>query len=200
MGLDQSRPLNQWDSAKVSAAMENLGGQYKPYAASVLENGVDGAFLAGLGSAEFQETMDDLKITSRLHRRVLTKKLTMLNDSGISGGDACTVVSQDMTVSTVDMTASMTASSVSLLMSPSDCNTPVDHCRRRQNRRRANRRRSRSRPRIPSDLEEDKSESFMMSSSAMWMERERSERDALLQRRASLENQIQTLVDVPAIR
>ncbi|CAB9531971.1 expressed unknown protein (Partial), partial [Seminavis robusta] len=48
--------------------------------------------------------------------------------------------------------------------------------------------------------EEDKSESFMMSSSAMWMERERSERDALLQRRASLENQIQTLVDVPAIR
>jgi hypothetical protein len=64
MGLDQSKPLKQWDSIKVADEVRNLGLQYASYATAVIDNAVDGGFLSGLSASERQETMDDLNIQS----------------------------------------------------------------------------------------------------------------------------------------
>ena len=66
-----------------------MGCKFEQYADSVLENQVDGAFLHSLmqdddegdgGVGGIEETLDDLGISNRLHRRVLMKKLKDISE------------------------------------------------------------------------------------------------------------------------
>lgn len=76
MGLAQSKKsVDQWDSEQTAAAVESLGSSYAPYANAIKGNAIDGPFLLTLSAAELQETMDDLGIVNRLHRRVVERKL-----------------------------------------------------------------------------------------------------------------------------
>ena len=213
MGLDQSRPLEQWSSLEVADELRKLGVQYAPYAATVLENGVDGAFLLGLKAFEIHETMDDLKIQSRLHRRVLDKKLAnLLGTSGIV--NTGNIMQHESTCGASGRNLDLTVSSTDdvLLMSPSsvvtsrsilrdDTERTPDHCRR-YNRRRstrlslAGRRPSLSCSSIVLDL--DKSE-VLATTMVSAMDEEKSERDALLRRQMSLTNQIEALASIQAI-
>jgi hypothetical protein len=197
MGLDQSKPLEQWDSIMVAEQVRKLGHQYELYASTVLDNCVDGLFLAGLTFTERQETMDDLKIHSRLHRRVLDKKLSNL--IGLSSVTSSSKEDHFASGASADMRSSMADFSSSML-SPSSVVTTrsfqrqgtdgtVDYCRRR-NRRRSTRFSS-------IVLDEDKSE-VLSTSIASAMDEEKSETEALLRRQKSLEVQIQNLVSIAA--
>lgn len=82
MGLHQSRPLKEWGCEDVAAAISGLGQHYGPYVTAIQENSVDGALLLSLSVPEIRETLDDLKILNRLHRRVIEKKLLGLMKEG----------------------------------------------------------------------------------------------------------------------
>ena len=57
-------------------AVASQGAKYEPYADAVRDNGVDGEILASLdGHEELIDIFDELEITSKLHRKVLTKTL-----------------------------------------------------------------------------------------------------------------------------
>lgn len=75
MGLEHSKPLAELQVDDIAAVVEQLGKHYTEIANAIRENGVDGAFLETLNSTELQETLDDLGVTNRLHRRVLERKL-----------------------------------------------------------------------------------------------------------------------------
>ena len=75
MGLEHSKPLTQLTHEEVASTVEKLGKHYSEAAKSIRDNAVDGAFLDGLSPTEIEETLDDLGIENRLHRRVLEKKL-----------------------------------------------------------------------------------------------------------------------------
>ncbi|CAB9503396.1 expressed unknown protein [Seminavis robusta] len=94
MGADQSKGIAQWDVEEVAAAAETLGRHFKPYADTMRGSGIDGIFLASLSTTEVQETLDDLGVESRLHRRVLARKLRVALE-----GDACTVSCSQSVVS-----------------------------------------------------------------------------------------------------
>jgi hypothetical protein len=72
-----------------------LGKHYAPYADATKVNGVDGFMLATLSCSEIPETLDDLQIQNRLHRRVIERKLSVLSlvstdgDSSQSDCDDC---------------------------------------------------------------------------------------------------------------
>jgi hypothetical protein len=71
MGSEQSKSLAELDASEISNAIKELGSKYDGYANTSKDNGVDGKLLAALTEHEFHETLDDLGITNRLHRRVL---------------------------------------------------------------------------------------------------------------------------------
>ena len=73
MGSGKSKSLAELDAQEVSNAIAKLGKNYDVYADTSRDNGVDGTLLAGLTEQEFRETLDDLGITNRLHRRVFVK-------------------------------------------------------------------------------------------------------------------------------
>ena len=55
----------------VASLVASYGQKYQPYAAHIKGNGVDGELLASMSQEEFLETLNDLNITVRLHRRKL---------------------------------------------------------------------------------------------------------------------------------
>jgi len=73
--------LEDWSAEQVAAAVRSLGAKYEPYADAVLANHVDGSLVAALDGDELEETFEDLDITNRLHRRVLTAKLQSLSNT-----------------------------------------------------------------------------------------------------------------------
>ena len=92
MGANTSKPLNEWTSDEVSEelgrvgvrielshlavfAILTVGPKFAEYRASIVDNGVDGTLLASLTEDELEETLEDLEITNRLHKRILQKKL-----------------------------------------------------------------------------------------------------------------------------
>ncbi|CAB9519829.1 Putative serine/threonine-protein kinase/receptor [Seminavis robusta] len=74
MGSDLSVPLDEATKDDVVARVTSLGEKFEGYADAIDENGVDGDLLVGMNEDDFQETMDDLGITSRLHRRKLLQE------------------------------------------------------------------------------------------------------------------------------
>jgi len=75
MGSDQSKSLAALDAKEVAQAITQLGQKFEGYGQISIDNGVDGELLAGMTDVEVLETLDDLDITNRLHRRVLIKVL-----------------------------------------------------------------------------------------------------------------------------
>lgn len=83
MGTEQSRlssdPLKEWDCNDVAEHVSSFGKSFVRYADVLLRNGVDGIFLVSLScSDDIQDVLDNLNIESRLHRRVLETKLTLM--------------------------------------------------------------------------------------------------------------------------
>jgi class 3 adenylate cyclase len=75
MGVTASKPFGAITKEEIATAVTELGDRYEVYHGALVGNGVDGSFLEGLSDIEIQETLDDLGITNRLHRRVLIKEL-----------------------------------------------------------------------------------------------------------------------------
>lgn len=75
MGATSSKPFGAITKEEIAASVAELGDRYEVYFATLVGNGVDGSFLEGLSDSEVHETLDDLGITNRLHRRVLMKEL-----------------------------------------------------------------------------------------------------------------------------
>jgi class 3 adenylate cyclase/gamma-glutamylcyclotransferase (GGCT)/AIG2-like uncharacterized protein YtfP len=71
MGATSSRSIDSLSKEEVAALVSSYGEKYQVYSARIVENGVDGELLASLSQEEFQETLDELEITARLHRRKL---------------------------------------------------------------------------------------------------------------------------------
>ena len=82
MGLEHSKPVAQLQANDVATIVEQLGKHYEDAAKSIRENGVDGIFLASLSPKEVKETLDDLGVQNRLHRRVLERKLAAALEGG----------------------------------------------------------------------------------------------------------------------
>ena len=78
MGLDISTPVEEWDCDDFADGLISLGEQYAPYADAVLDHRVDGSVLATLLPWEISESLRDLGIHNRVHRRFLQKKLLVL--------------------------------------------------------------------------------------------------------------------------
>ena len=74
MGNNGSTPLDDISKDQVVERVSSLGEKFATYAESIDENGVDGDLLAGMNEDDFQETLDDLGVTSRLHRRKLLQE------------------------------------------------------------------------------------------------------------------------------
>jgi hypothetical protein len=88
MGGQLTKPLEEYTASELGDVVEeHLGAIYVGYAASIRENGVDGALIAEMNEKEFVETLHDLKITSRLHCRVLTKEWKTANRKNSSQGE-----------------------------------------------------------------------------------------------------------------
>jgi class 3 adenylate cyclase/GAF domain-containing protein len=75
MGSSASKPLKDLSKDEISQAIATLGESYEMYCDVFIGNGLDGRVLDNLDENEIQETLDDLEITNRLHRRVLVKEL-----------------------------------------------------------------------------------------------------------------------------
>jgi len=72
---NSSSSLEILSREEVAEAVVALGPKYDAYASSLKDNGIDGALLESLNDEEIEETMDELEITSKLHRRVLRQSL-----------------------------------------------------------------------------------------------------------------------------
>jgi hypothetical protein len=75
MGASLVKPVGELTSEEVAEALADLGTHYKQYRSIIVTNGVNGSLLDSLEDAEMEDTLDDLSITNRLHRRVLLKAL-----------------------------------------------------------------------------------------------------------------------------
>ena len=78
MGLHISTPIQEWDSDDLADGLISLGEEYALYADAVLDHRLDGSVLATLLPGEIKETLRDLGIRDRLHRKSLQKKLLEL--------------------------------------------------------------------------------------------------------------------------
>jgi class 3 adenylate cyclase len=86
MGNNGSSPprIEDISTEELSTFIASLGDRYTTYAEAIQANGVDGELLSTMTEDEFQETLDDLGVSSRLHRR---KSLQLFRKSlGASGG------------------------------------------------------------------------------------------------------------------
>lgn len=81
MGTSLSRPFRDLSKEEISFAVADLGDRYKEYCDALNANGVDGSLLESLDESEIEETLDDLEITNRLHRRVLMRELDKAKSS-----------------------------------------------------------------------------------------------------------------------
>ncbi len=81
MGASDSKPFNDLTNAEVALAVLNLGDCYQTYGESLIQSGVDGRFLDSLSDTELEETLKTLKVSNRLHRRVLLKELNKARQS-----------------------------------------------------------------------------------------------------------------------
>ena len=98
MGATQStKPLEGYSKEEIAEVVASYGGKYKHYRKTITENGMDGSFLATLCEEEFRETMDDLDISQRLHRRKLMNEFRKSRgiSSGSSRGKSCSSSSHD---------------------------------------------------------------------------------------------------------
>ena len=75
MGSKQSKYFDECSSDDIARGIAELGPSYEGCAQDCRDNGVDGYLLIGLSDTELAETMDDLGINDRLHRRVLERIL-----------------------------------------------------------------------------------------------------------------------------
>ena len=75
MGTKLSQPLPDVSVDELATLLQGLGANYVSYADSVRDNGGNGFFVASLqDETELLETLDDLEIDNRLHRRVLVRE------------------------------------------------------------------------------------------------------------------------------
>lgn len=74
MGNTESVPLEECSKEHVVKRVSSFGDKFAAYAAAIDENGVDGDLLSGMNEDEFNETLDDLGVKSRLHRRKLLQE------------------------------------------------------------------------------------------------------------------------------
>jgi len=104
MGAIQSsnnKLFADYSKEDVAAAVSSLGAKYADYAGAICENGMDGAFLLSLASEDgkgddgelFIETLDDLEVTNRLHRRKLQSEFVKAVNSANGASDAASVAS-----------------------------------------------------------------------------------------------------------
>ena len=64
-------PATQFSAAQVAGAVKALGGPYVPYAAKVEEDGMDGAFLQTLADEDLVSVLQEIGVTSIMHKRKL---------------------------------------------------------------------------------------------------------------------------------
>jgi class 3 adenylate cyclase len=82
MGTLESKPIKECTKEDISLAVASLGEPYQVYASTLNGNAVDGRLLDVLGTTEIEETLDDLDIANRLHRRVLLLELNKAKSGG----------------------------------------------------------------------------------------------------------------------
>jgi hypothetical protein len=83
MGADQSKGFAEWTTTDVVDAVASLGQQYVDYEDVILDTPVDGEFLVELEEAEIEPTLVELGVRSRLHRRVLAKKILIIREAEV---------------------------------------------------------------------------------------------------------------------
>lgn len=71
MGSNTSKPLSEFSKEEVAALVRGYGGQFVQYVDRIVQNCVDGELLASMNVEEFLETLDELGVDFRLHRRKL---------------------------------------------------------------------------------------------------------------------------------
>lgn len=187
MGLDISTPVEEWDYDDCADGLISLGEQYALYADAVLDHRVDGSVLATLLPWEISESLRDLGIHNRVHRRFLQKKLLVLLHGPM-----------DMS-SAVDISRSLSTSSLaSTDVSHSTCQQPprrgssaAKDCRRR--RTSAKSQESGSHPQeLDSTNEDDKG--FFQALLAATAEQQKQEWKALQARQLALQAQVAALM------
>ena len=74
MGGNVTKPFKLWTTEELAAVVRARGGSdmYSNYADKIEYEGVDGSLLWHMNEKEFNETLADMNITSRLHARILT--------------------------------------------------------------------------------------------------------------------------------
>merc|ERR1740123_758767 len=65
------KKINEWGELEIQQWIDSFGARYKQYASNFLENGVDGELLMDLT----EDDLEDIGISSRLHRRVILSKI-----------------------------------------------------------------------------------------------------------------------------
>ncbi|CAB9516773.1 Adenylate cyclase [Seminavis robusta] len=73
MGSSNSKTFGDTPADEVAKTVSSFGEKYQQYEKAIKENRIDGIYLETLkNEEEFFQTLDNLKITSRLHRRKLS--------------------------------------------------------------------------------------------------------------------------------
>lgn len=104
MGAVSSKQLESFTKKDVAMIVASYGEKFQPYAQIIQENGIDGELLASMTEQEFLETLDELDVTARLHRRKLLKEFR-------AGHETLSYGSKSMLISSCSSSSSSLGSS-----------------------------------------------------------------------------------------
>ncbi|CAB9510782.1 Putative serine/threonine-protein kinase/receptor [Seminavis robusta] len=76
MGANQStKSLQEYTKEEIGSTVASYGAKFQEYQAVIIANGMDGGFLTSIETEQdFLETLDDLEIHQRLHRKKLLRE------------------------------------------------------------------------------------------------------------------------------
>ena len=82
-------PATRLSAARVAEAVKALGDPYAPYSTKVEEDGMDGAFLETLADEDLVSVLQEIGVTSIVHKKKLEALFKSFKDCGsASSGDA----------------------------------------------------------------------------------------------------------------
>ena len=73
-------PAGQLSASHVAEAVRALGNPYAPFAAKIEEDGMDGAFLQTLADEDLVSVLQEIGVTSIVHRKKLEALFKSFND------------------------------------------------------------------------------------------------------------------------
>lgn len=75
MGSTGSKSLSEFSKEEIAEYLSLYGDNYLQYAERIKQNCVDGELLVSLNEEELYETLDELEVTSQLHRKKLLNEM-----------------------------------------------------------------------------------------------------------------------------